>query len=363
MERWTCDRSFREDLAVDPRAAAAARGIVIDPEELRVFWDKKFRVGIEELPTPDALRKITALGLVWIGLRQRVSEAAKSARTDSIPADARFAGWREQQIARCNVAFHPRFAEAIPHIPFAIELSKGCSVGCWFCGVSAPRLDGHYPYSEENGRSFKRILETLARLAGRSAGKWGILYWATDPFDHPDYERFGSDFARVFGAFPATTTALAWKDMARTKHLIRLAAIDGLGRLAPARVRFSILNVRILDRYLSELSEAELAAVSFQAINNESIIPTSESGRARQNRPMSWGTANKAGSAETSIACMSGFLLNLVDKSVRLISPCPSDERWPDGYIVYDEAAFMGADDLPRVLEQMIDRNMSAAPS
>jgi radical SAM family RiPP maturation amino acid epimerase len=357
MDVWTCDRSFREALLVDSRAAAAARGFALDPEDLRIFWDDGFRAAVEEAPPAEALRKVTPLGLIWIELRQRSKEYVTRVRNESVPDDPRFGAWRHSQIARCDVSFHPRFADSVPHIPFAIELSEGCSVGCWFCGVSAPKLDGHYRYSDENAGSFRTILKALARVAGRSAGKRGILYWATDPFDHPDYERFGLDFAKEFGAFPLTTTAQGWKDLSRIRNLIRLAAH---GR---SRVRLSILNLRMLDRYLSELAPSELAAVGFVPVNKESVAPITEAGRGRRTPPKSWSTFDASGTPETSICCMSGFLINVVRKSVRLISPCPSSGQWPNGYFVYDEKTYAHADEFSAVLEDMIERNMRSSSS
>jgi len=60
----------------------------------------------------------------------------------------------------------------------------------------------------------------------------------------------------------------------------------------------------------------------------------------------------------SSSACVTGFLLNMVQRSVQLISPCPSDERWPLGHYVFDEERFESAADLERVLRSMVARHM-----
>jgi radical SAM family RiPP maturation amino acid epimerase len=357
MDVWTCDRRFREGLLIDARATAVARGFALDPEELRMFWDPVFREAAGELSATEAMKKISPLGIIWIELRERAKDYATKARNEDIPVDPRFAAWRARQIARCELSFHSRLADAIPHVPFAIELSKGCSVGCWFCGVSAPQLDGHYRHEGGNVDAFRSILKALAKVTGRRAGKRGLLYWATDPLDHPDYERFCLDFAAEFGALPSTTTAQGWKDLSRTRDLIRLSVAHGR-----ARVRLSILNLRILNRYLSELSPDDLAQVSFVPVNRESVVAMAQAGRGRQTPPKSWPAPRTSPAPETSIACLSGFLISLIDKSVRLISPCPSTEQWPNGYVVFDERTYTDANDLPLVLEQMIERNMRSAP-
>jgi hypothetical protein len=55
---------------------------------------------------------------------------------------------------------------------------------------------------------------------------------------------------------------------------------------------------------------------------------------------------------------VSGFLLNMVERSVKLITPCPSSERWPLGYYVYDERSFTSGSELENIVEDMIARHM-----
>jgi hypothetical protein len=43
---------------------------------------------------------------------------------------------------------------------------------------------------------------------------------------------------------------------------------------------------------------------------------------------------------------------------VKLISPCRANDRWPLGYIVFDEATFTDADDLRETMNGMIDDHM-----
>jgi hypothetical protein len=57
-----------------------------------------------------------------------------------------------------------------------------------------------------------------------------------------------------------------------------------------------------------------------------------------------------------SICCVSGFLVNMVERSIKLISPVGADERWPLGMIVYDQAEFKDDKDFPKVLQTMQNR-------
>jgi hypothetical protein len=59
-----------------------------------------------------------------------------------------------------------------------------------------------------------------------------------------------------------------------------------------------------------------------------------------------------------TIACVSGFLLNMVKRTVKLISPCRANDEWPLGYIVFDERTFTDAADLDRQMLSIMDEHM-----
>jgi hypothetical protein len=63
-----------------------------------------------------------------------------------------------------------------------------------------------------------------------------------------------------------------------------------------------------------------------------------------------------------SIACVSGFLINIIDKSIRLISPCYTTAEHRYGYRVFDEVKFTDAADFDRQMGAMIERKMVYEP-
>jgi radical SAM family RiPP maturation amino acid epimerase len=348
---WFADGRFRDALIEDAEGAVAARGLLLNPYEFRICWDRNYRVEVDQLPREKALRHFTPLSLAWLGWERRDIDYRKRVRAECEPINSRLAAWREKQIERCASTFRNGFASTICHYPFAIEISKGCSVGCWFCGVSAPKLHAHFRYTDKNAEAFGKVLKALSAVAGPTAAKWGFLYWASDPLDNPDYEFFGADFARVFGQFPATTTARGWREMDRTKQLIQRTAAE-----SDALFRLSILNLKVLDRYLAELSPAELARIRFVPMNKESYIQPAQSGRGRDKAPGVWGSLDAHNAGDTSIACVTGFLLNLVERNVKLVSACESSHEWPLGYYVFEENTFEHAEDLASLLDGMIER-------
>lgn len=351
LERWSADRQFREALPIDPYGVTRRYNLDIDPEEIRLLWDE------EHLKTYDPNAAIPLKVRQYEAYIGECLQSRDEIRKQGAPVNRLFRAWRERQICRIFSQFDFASADSIVHAPFAIELSKGCSVGCWFCGVAAQRLEGIFAYTPENARLWREVLEVLKEVIGSGASQ-GFCYWATDPLDNPDYEQFLIDFHAILGKFPQTTTASAIKNPQRTKNLLKLSQ-EKDGEIE----RFSILTLKQFDRVHEEFSAEELMFVELICQNDEAFGMKSLAGRAREERFRKrveaselWSSSNPGES--NTIACVSGLLLNMVDRSVKLISPCNADETWPLGYRIYAQATFKTASELHTVLKEMIDRHM-----
>ena len=62
--------------------------------------------------------------------------------------------------------------------------------------------------------------------------------------------------------------------------------------------------------------------------------------------------------SEGTIACVTGFLFNVVERTVRLISPTTPSTTWPDGYIVFDTRRYDSPADLPAILADLVAKHM-----
>lgn len=352
LECWAADPAFREELAIDPRRAAARRGLPVDPLDIRPLWDGDgTRLGTNTSPGAADSPLTTA----YYEFRREKMEFLLRVRRESAPREPRFRAWRERQIARIRTQFPSRIHRSLPHSIFACELTRGCSVGCSFCGVGAVGLEGVFRRTPDNAGLWRHCLTALGDLAGPEAGRWGFCYWATDPLDNPDYEALCCDFHDVFGLFPQTTTAQPLKNPGRVRRLLDLSQSRGC-----FINRFSILSLSQLARLHQEYRPEELTFVELVLLNSGSIIDKVGVGRKRERdrrRAERDGRPFEEQPGQT-IACVSGFLLNMVERSVKLISPCPADDRWPLGYVVFDEGRFADADDLRAVVERMIDAHM-----
>lgn len=347
LERLCADKSLPEKLKKNPKEIISNYNLKVDPEELRYFWDEEYRKNLEEQYGSRATDNQSSLVKEYLAFRKIKLTYADHIRKESTPLDQKFKDWRERQISRCRTEFEANYNEAIAHLVFGIELSNGCSGGCTFCGLNAQKLSANFSYTTENAKLWKDTLNILSRFTGKLAGRWGFLYWATDPFDNPDYEKFCVDFFNTFGLFPHTTTTQALKNPDRTHKFIELAQKCGC-----YHNRFSILSLEMLDKVHNEFSDEELFFVELVMQNKEAITTKVISGRAKNQN-------NNFISGQT-IACVSGFLLNMVERTVKLISPCTPSENWPTGYYVFAQAGFTDAQDLEKVIKDMINNNMSA---
>jgi len=351
LERWSMDPRFRERYWADPQATIDSLGLALTPAQTGpLIGAKPLADGLEEpdvapsVDDPPSVHQYRAFIVEKLQMRESMRELSQS-------SNRRLAAWRTRQIHRCIGELGIR-AGALVHAPMAIELSKGCSVGCWFCGVSAPRLDQNWPYTDENAELWRACLSVLREKMGPCVAQ-GFAYWASDPLDNKDYEHFLTDFHTITGRCPQTTTALGHKDVERTRQLLRLAHAMG------SQIdRFSVLSLGILDRLHAAFTPEELLRVEFVPQNRESadMHRKSAAGRALKFATKRANELVEEGESST-IACVSGFLMNMVERSVKLITPCNVNERWPLGYWVLGEGTFDTAEELGELINSLINSN------
>lgn len=342
LERWSSDPSFKKMVKESPEQAIDTYKIGFHPKEIRLLWDREqaIKSGAEEIPPPVQHYRD------FINSKFAHRDLLRDKAASSNPY---INAWRKRQMMRCLSQLGPAKHGSLVHSPFAVELNKGCSVGCWFCAYSAPRLSAIFRYTDKNKKLWQETLQSLRRVWGESA-KYGFCYWATEPLDNPDYEKFILDFHKILKYFPQTTTATPLTNIARTKKLIALSR-EKNGFVE----RFSMHSLEKLEEVYQNFSPDELEWVELVTQNEESDMAYANSGKILK------GVDQKKKQVvvnESTIACVSGFLLNMVKQSVQLITPCISDTRWPKGYMIYDEAHFENGKNLEKLLLQMIEKHM-----
>ena len=352
VERLTADDTFADKLRnklLDADQLRVEYGIDIDPQQLLPLWqEQSAEIHADAWPLVDSFRRFQG--------DLRVYRMLSRSQGDTSLSCPRFHAWRSRQIARCASEF-PNTADAITFSVAAFELSQGCSLGCWFCGVSAEKYVGHFPYTTENAALWHGVVKVIQTLFG-SASHTGFCYWATDPCDNPDYAKFIAAYHEVTGQLPQTTTAAPFKNPALTQEILRLFAEH---RSAPCR--FSVLSLRVLQQLHQQFSALDLLGVELICQNKESSTVMAAAGRAieRQqrlregNRPREIG---KLTEEHATIACVSGFLVNMMTRTVQLVTPVRADQQWPNGFRVLDERQFVSADNFNDICREMIERHM-----
>lgn len=351
MECVMGDDEFRRDLAAnldDPREVTRARGIDIDPRAMRPL----FQHGMTHLRFARG-EKAYPLAMMWDRYIKEMLDHRDSLRDHGSPAttNPRFHAWRERQIRRVSSECGAS-GGSITHPIAAFELSDGCSVGCWFCGISAERYKGSLAYTDESRALWRGVLKTMVRQFG-DAAQSGFCYWGTDPMDNPDYPRFIEDYYDITGYLPQTTTAAPLKNVALTREVM-----DVFWKYRSITNRFSILSKKLMRRVHEEFTPDELMPVELVLQNKEALITKAKAGRARERVER----LRKAGKDErislrnsehTTIACVSGFLVNMVLGRVQLVTPTRPNDRWPKGYKVLGERSFETGEDFDRAITDL----------
>lgn len=262
-----------------------------------------------------------------------------------VPTDSRFRHWRERQLNRCLVEMGPR-NQAMIHAPLIFELTDGCSIGCPFCGINADRLKGIYRHTPENAELFRDILKYMKTLLGDSAGS-GTCYYATEPLDNPDYEEFIKDYYEVLGMIPQTTTAAAMREPERTAKM--LADFHKMYRHIH---RFSVLSLETFREIMDFFTPEQLLYV--ELLPQFPQAPSNHFSAAGRNRNTDDENAYNVG----TICCVSGLVINMVRKEIRLISPCGVDQNHPTGELVAACGTFTDIASFENVLKDIMDKHM-----
>ena len=334
MELHRGDPTFRDAVRRQDWDIVRRRHVRVDPAALRVLWDPE----CNDAPVHPSVEKYRSEG------DQALAESLRDRARYGF-GNRSYRNWRARQVSRYLSETDLEHSKSTPHIPFALELSDGCSIGCDYCCVAAGRLESVARFTPENGDLFRASLRALESFFGEGQQD-GILYCATDPLDNRDYEKYVAAFLEQFGALPHTTTAAWYRNVPRTRRLLALF------RSAPRTHRFSINSLEHLHFCMDQFTARELALVRLEMQHPEAGGFKVASGRGREADP---------DAVPTSGACVSGFLINLVERTIKLVSPTADLESWPLGYAVYAEGRFEDGDGLYDFMKAC-ERDIMRAP-
>lgn len=347
VELYALDRDFHDAFDAAPEKTLAAYGMAeVDSVSAKLLLGKKNFEAAQSLEEfPQTFRRYVNFVLEKLTWRIKMREE------DCRPENVAWRAWRRRQMMRCKFEFGAD-GDNIIHTPIAYELTKGCSVGCKFCGFGAESLTKIFHYTAENAALWKKILRAVQEIIGAAGGS-GMLYYSSEPFDNPDYEKFLEDFFAVFKKVPRITTAAATRNIERTRRILKRGY-----ELEPHVDRFSVLNRKMLDKIFKSFTLEELVAVELlpqfaDAPENFFVA----AGRAYEKI----SSPDENGLGDT-IACLSGIIINMAEKKFTLATPCRADKNHPLGQKFYATKIFKDADEFREGLYEMIQAHMPVEP-
>jgi radical SAM family RiPP maturation amino acid epimerase len=358
-------------------------GVLFDVEEVSLLWQESeanevVSHTLNSVVSPDDLpegiiEKLKRYPLLYLWARFTLLKSNMYRQhNQSIPnayahsKSANFFAWRRRRI-RATQSELGSYGYNIDHPTLAIELAVGCSVGCYFCAFDAPKLQQVFGYAvSENRELFQGVARSLADVMGPHAAGHALLYWSTEPHDNPNYIDFMKEYEKITGHVVCTSTARFDEEWIRN-------LITFYRPRAQPWPRVSVLSKKVMQRLHRQFTPDEFRDVNLlmQQTDGEVFRKKVPGGRpkmlkrledVKDLRVLEEGQEFENSAPQGSIACVSGFLINLIDKTIKLISPCYTTEQYPYGYRIFDEATFETVNDFNRILHDMVERKMALAP-
>lgn len=330
IDFWKGDDTFRDLFLNSPSIALKNHGIHHGAESLHPFCLEQYdkgNLGLKGIQDISGLEAYRAL------LHQRTRQLLEVYSTKF--TNFTFSSWRLRQINYFRTQVPDEWAARNPHLPMAVELTHGCSMSCPFCAGSTGYLDSNIPKFHEYINQFSSLLRRIKQFLGLKKSP-GMLYNFTEPFDSPDYEDFLRKAKSILKGNIQTTTAAWFRDVPRTRAFLKLAH-----DLNIPYSRFSINSKKLFHKCMEAFTSQELVNVGL-VYNYPQAAETYlyAAGRAKNIPSATLG----------SVACVTGFMVNLPLQRIQLVSPTLEIDKWPKGYRVLEEAYGLDTKDIDTFL-------------
>lgn len=338
LEWLSMDIEFIKEYHDDPIAALERIGSPLKPEDIEFLPQEGELLGKMQARHPGTVAE------KYADFVNKKLDGREQMKLDCAPTNESMNKWRERQIGRCNMELGARVVGLIQSA-FTLEMADGCSVGCEFCGLNAGRLKSVYKYTDENSKLFRDVLNYMKETLGELAAGQATMYFASEPLDNPDYGKFLADFIDIYGKIPQITTAAAMrhKDMLH-KLLTQLNENGG------TIYRFSVLSLDMFKQIVEEFTPEELTLVE--------LLPQFE-GAPNNHFAKVGREADKVEEYDNTISCLSGFVVNMARKEVRLTTPTGASPEHPTGEIILYKGNFTDIESFEEVITHCIKTYMS----
>ena len=385
-ECYQGDRDFRGaadsggDFTNQQRRMLKDIGVTFEPEVMELVWLRPEVLdefpslvwryaSFEDLP-PDMHALLAPypelrVWLKWRHRADRLNMGLKLMVSSKATLSPEYTAWRSRRVAAVRNELGS-YGWSLDHPCHAVEMAVGCSVQCSFCAFDAGKLETVFDLSRPENRELVRgVAAGMLNVLGWPA-MHGMLYWCTEPHDNPDYVRLLAFWEQLTGAMLCTATARSGEDWVRE-------LIDYYTTGPVPWPRISVLSRGMMRRLHKAFTPMEMrdTTLLMQQKDGEALRAKVPGGRERMLRQLVdaddlrnvdfENPPDGFGPPQGSIACISGTLVNMVKRTVKLISPCYTTMEHRYGYRVFDETTF---DDSPAgfevALKRIIGRSMVA---
>ena len=385
FECYQGDRRFRAaadagQFTDEQRRMLKDVGVTFEPEAMELLWKQPEL--IESLPSlvaghadfadapPDVHAALAPyremrLWLTWCHRNERMRMVDKLLVSGKSTLSPEYTAWRARRVAAVRNELG-EFGWGLDHPCHAVEMAVGCSVGCGFCAFDAGKLQTVFDLAQPGNRELVRgVAAGMLGVLGWPAAH-GMLYWSTEPHDNPHYVKLLGLWQEMTGAMLCTATARAGEDWVRE-------LIDYYSTGPVQWPRVSVLSRGMMRRLHKAFTPMEMrdTTLLMQQKDGEALRAKVPGGRERMLRQLVGADDLRNVDFENlpegfeppqgSIACISGFLVNMVNRTVKLISPCYTTMEYSYGYRVFDETTFHDGD-FEAALKRMVRRGMVVRP-
>ena len=390
FECYEGDRDFRTAFDAGGQFTGEQRqmlkdiGVTFEPEAMELLWqqpDLPARIipmvahypSFEHLPAE--IHALLApcpelrVWFLWRFRRERMTLLQKLTATSTPTLSPEYTAWRGRRVAAVRNELG-NFGWGLDNPCHAVEMAVGCSVGCGFCAFDASRLQTVFDLTQPRNRELVRgVAMGMSRVLGWPAAH-GMLYWSTEPHDNPHYVKLLEFWERLTGVKLCTATARAGEDWVR--ELIDYYRKGPKGPVPWPRI--SVLTRSIMRRLHRAFTPMEMrdTLLLMQQKDAEVFRAKVPGGREKMLRQLIGSDDLRDVDFENlpegfeppqgSIACVSGPLVNMVNRTLKLISPCYTTLDYPYGYRVFDETTFGGPEDFEVALKRVVRRSMVIKP-
>lgn len=368
-----------ENITVEQKEWMKKIGIELELDDISFFW--KYPVAVncyldliiknrEDEITNEIKKILTELPMLvlwgkYYKMRKHSRLSVKDALFESTHKN--FGLWRKRRIASSKSELGYYAIEIFPPA-FSFELNNGCSVGCWFCSFAANKLSATFDYPKMKEEALS-IVRHCKDIFGIELLQMSLPYYRTEPHDNPHYIEFLKDFEKETDAVLCTATA-ACTDIEWIKNLLQYYQHreDGKVYYWP---RLSILTMNILRKIHTAFTPLELKDTELLIQVKDNTRPKVAGGRIfkeqaglREIENLETIEKSKLTTLvpQGTIACVSGFNINLATRTIMLFSPCYTSVKWPHGFRVFGEVTYKDANDFPRVIKELVDKYVFSQP-